>query len=1089
MITRTKAFVHIHLHTYYSLLDGMGSPEERVLRAKELGMKAIAITDHNHLGGCLEFQAACKKHGLKPLLGVELYWTWDSNIISLPKEERDKIAINKAKEAGVEITSKMKKAEINQLIAPYKYDTKDYHIILIAKNQTGWRNLVRLQSEASDKGLFNGRYHCDNKMLRKYSEGLICTTACIGSVFGEHFLKNKDEIAYEQFEEWIDIFGNENLFVEIQGLEWREQYRVNLKLIEMANKYNVKVIATNDVHYTFKEDHDDHDTLLCIGTGKYKEQTDRMKYDHEFWLRDYMEMIEAFKRNDDSARYLTIVQEALDNTNLLANMVDDNINLGSEVPLFTKTHIPAKFTDEKYLSYKCWNRLYKYLAKHPEFNRNEYEARLNWELFVINSKGYAPYMLTVDEFIDWANSNGCPTGPGRGSAAGSLVLFLLGITKIIDPIQNGLLFSRFLTMDRTALPDVDVDFCYYNRDKVIAHMEDTYGAESVAHIGTYTEMGVKNGLKDVGRVLHVSFETMNMISKKITELTDNAPTIAFKDLDKLQETHPERYQEFIKLEQENAEVFRLARRFEGSKRSVGLHASGLLVTNCPVHDIFPTRTDKETGVKVTLYTGPQVEECNGVKYDFLGLKTVSVIDKTLKSIDESLTWEVLYEAVELDDEGIFEMICKKETDAMFQIESDLFKGIISDMQPTHMNDIVVLTSLGRPGPLQAGMHTKYNNRKNGLEDIILPVHSIEDIVGDTFGTIVYQEQVMAIAKKIAGFDDNQADSYLRKALAKKKKTMMDLCKRWLIYGKINQEAPAGYDNDNVDSTMYDPTCKYGAEILGAINNGYAVKDLEAFWDDMEGYASYLFNKSHAACYSYITLLTAYLKRYYPVEFFAAVFSVQQDEEKRARYIKVAEDMGIKIQTPDINISTKDFTPIAEDKTILYGLGSIKGVGEAAVEQLIQLRPYISLNDIIERVPKKAVNKRVGIALIKSGALKAFNDNRNELINDFYDLRKDKDDRLEEDIYDDTVCIQYETETLGAPITYKPWWEEVQENSPVNIVGTVTYVREKIDKNGNMMAFIKLTSNGCDVEGVVFARTYCSHSEKFDLTLGPVQLQI
>lgn len=249
------------------------------------------------------------------------------------------------------------------------------------------------------------------------------------------------------------------------------------------------------------------------------------------------------------------------------------------------------------------------------------------------------------------------------------------------------------------------------------------------------------------------------------------------------------------------------------------------------------------------------------------------------------------------------------------------------------------------------------------------------------------------------------------------------------------------------------------------------------------------NKSHAACYSYITLLTAYLKRYYPVEFFAAVFSVQQDEEKRAKYIKVAENMGIRIQTPDINVSTKDFTPVSEDNTILYGLGSIKGVGEAAVEELMKLRPYISLNDIIERVPKKAVNKRVGIALIKSGALKAFNDNRNELINDFYDLRKDKDDRLEENIYDDTVCIKYETETLGAPITYKPWWEEVQENSPVNIVGTVTYVREKIDKNGNMMAFIKLTSNGCDVEGVVFARTYCSHSEKFDLTLGPVQLQI
>ena len=760
-----KNFTHIHLHTYYSLLDGMGSPEERVLKAKELGMKAIAITDHNHLGGCLEFQAACKKNGIKPLLGVELYWTWNSDTISLSKEERDKIAIQKAKEAGVEIPAKAKKSEIKDLIAPFAYDTTGYHIILIAKNQTGWSNLVKLQSEASDRGLFNGRYHCDNDMLRKYSEGLICTTACIGSVIGDSFLNDKDEIAYEIIEEWIDIFGKDNLFIEIQGLEWEKQYKVNLKLIELANNYDVKLIATNDVHYTNKEDNEDHDTLLCIGTGKLKKEVNRMRYAHEFWMRDYDEMIEAFSRRDNSPEYLGTVVKALENTNLVADLVEDNIKLGSDVPLFTKVNIPNDFTDEKYLSYKCWKQLYKYLAKNPSFNRHEYESRLNWELHVINSKGYAPYMLTVNEFIDWANNNGCPTGPGRGSAAGSLVLFLLGITKVIDPIQNGLLFSRFLTMDRTALPDVDVDFCYYGRDSVIKHMEDTYGAECVAHIGTYTEMGVKSGLKDVGRVFDIDFTTMNSISKKITELTDDAPSIKFKDLDALQETDPIRYKEFKKIEDNNKELFRVARRLEGAKRNFGVHASGLLVTPCPVNDIFPTRTDKETGVKVTLYTGPQVEECNGVKYDFLGLKTVSVIDKTLKFIDESLTWQDLYKAVELNDEGIFEMICERKTEAIFQIESELFKGIIKDMQPTHMNDIVVLTSLGRPGPLQAGMHTKYNNRKNGLEDVVLPVHGIEDIVGETFGTIVYQEQVMAIAKKIAGFDDNQADSYLRKALA------------------------------------------------------------------------------------------------------------------------------------------------------------------------------------------------------------------------------------------------------------------------------------------------------------------------------------
>lgn len=378
------------------------------------------------------------------------------------------------------------------------------------------------------------------------------------------------------------------------------------------------------------------------------------------------------------------------------------------------------------------------------------------------------------------------------------------------------------------------------------------------------------------------------------------------------------------------------------------------------------------------------------------------------------------------------------------------------------------------------MHTKYNNRKNGIEEVILPVHSIEDIVGDTFGTIVYQEQVMAIAKKIAGFDDNQADSYLRKALAKKKKAMMDLCKRWLIYGKVNREIPEGYDNDNPNSVMFDPEGKYGAEIQGALMNDYSIKDLEDFWDDMEGYASYLFNKSHAACYSYITLLTAYLKKYYPVEFFAAVFSIQDSEEKRAKYIGIAESMGITITTPDINISGEEFTPIADKNTILYGLGSIKGVGESAIPEIIANRPYMSVEDMITKIPKKALNKRVGLALISSGACKAFDNNRYTLMNQFYTLRKDKVDLLDEELYDETICMELENSTLGAPITYKPWWSTVQENDTVNFVATVKKVHEKTDRNGNMMGFVTLESQGCNIEAVVFARTYCANVDKFEI---------
>lgn len=615
----SKNFVHIHNHTYFSLLDGMGSPEERVIKAKELGMKALAITDHNHLGGVLDFQAACKKHNIKPILGVELYWTWDMNTITLSKEDRDNMALELAKNNGVEIPAKITKKALKEYIEPYSYDTTGYHIILIAKNQKGWQNLVKIQSEASEKGLFNGRYHCDNELLKKYSEGIICTTACIGSVVSKHLREDKDEIAFNMLNEWINIFGKENVFVEIQGLKWEEQGKVNEKLIKLAKELDCMLIATNDIHYTNEEDSDDHDTLLCIGTGAYKDDEDRMKYDKEFWLRSYDEMIEAFNRytpktmNKDE--YMTIVEEALDNTNKLSDLVNENIELGSSIPLFTKTDLPKGMTNEKYLTMKCWRELYKYLAKYKnddKYNRREYEERLAWELYVINSKGYAPYMLTTEEFITWANNNGCPTGPGRGSAAGSLVLFLLGITKVIDPIQNGLLFSRFLTLDRTALPDVDVDFCYYGRQSVIKHLEDKYGEECVSHIGTYTEMGVKSGLKDVGRVLKIDFATMNSISKKITELTDDAPSIKFSDLDELEETDPVRYKIFKDMEDANKELFRLARRFEGTKRNFGVHASGILVTPEPVNNIFPTRFDPKTGVKVTLYTGPQVESCNGV---------------------------------------------------------------------------------------------------------------------------------------------------------------------------------------------------------------------------------------------------------------------------------------------------------------------------------------------------------------------------------------------------------------------------------------------------------------------------------------------
>jgi len=463
-------FVHLHLHTSYSFLDGFNDPYEAAKRAKELGMKAMAITDHNHLGGVIEFQDACKKEGIKPLLGCEMYWTWDTNILSLPLEERTKLAIEAAEKDGVVIPKpkgkkKVKKSDIQDLIAPYEYDTKQYHILFIAINQTGWKNLVKLQSVAAEKCTFNGRYLCDTEMLREYNEGIVMTTACISNTVPHLFIEGRDEEAYQILNDWHEIFGD-RFFIEIQPLNIEKQWIANTKLIKWARENKVRIVATNDVHYTRKEDHDDHDTLLCIGIGRFKDEEDRMRYSNDFWIKSYDEMIESFEEQAESMEandfagkqffnkedYLNVAIQALANTNIIADMCED-IALGSSKPLFPKLDVPLGFTPEKWLTLLCYTKLYQYKKEHPEIDVKIYEAKLVEELGIINSKGFAPYMLIVQEYIDWANNNGCPTGPGRGSAAGSLVLFLLGITKMVDPIKYNLLFFRFLTADRTSPPD------------------------------------------------------------------------------------------------------------------------------------------------------------------------------------------------------------------------------------------------------------------------------------------------------------------------------------------------------------------------------------------------------------------------------------------------------------------------------------------------------------------------------------------------------------------------------------------------------------------------------------------------------------
>ncbi|MCY8890530.1 DNA polymerase III subunit alpha [Bacillus spizizenii] len=1092
--TSARTFVHLHLHTSYSFLDGFNDPYDSAKRAKELGMTAMAVTDHNHLGGTLEFQKACKQEGIQSLLGVELYWTWDTNILSMSADDRTKWAIERAREDGVdvpEVKGKVKKKDIQELIAPYEYDTRQYHVLFIAANQTGWKNLVKLQSIAADRCTYNGRYLVDTEMLRNLNEGIIMTSACIGSPVNRMFVQGKDEEAYKILNEWHSIFGD-RFFAEIQPLDLDKQWIANVKLIKWARENNVRIVSTNDVHYTRKEDHDDHDTLLCIGIGRYKDETDRMTYSNDYWIKDYDEMLESFARqissmteNDfpgkeyfDPEEYMRIAIEGLENTNYVASLCEE-IRLGSDKPLFPKLEIPNGATPEQWLTTKCYQNLYKYKKSNPEIDLRIYEARLHEELSIINPKGFAPYMLIVEEYIVWANQNDCPTGPGRGSAAGSLVLFLLGITKMIDPIKYNLLFFRFLTADRTSPPDVDTDFDYDNRYKVIEHLEDLYGHANVSHIGTYTVMGVKSSLKDVGRVLRIDFSIMNEITKKMDEILDK-PSVKFKHFDKLKDSEDmsdrAKWQEFNKLENEHAEIFRLARRFEGTPRNVGIHASGILVTPMPVNEIVPTRKAKD-GTTVTLFTGVQLEDLNFIKFDILGLKTISVIKNCLRHINEELSFESLYEGMDPDDNQVYEMVRRKETDGLFQIESNLFKGMIEDIKPDSLNDIIVINALGRPGPLSAGMPQSYAKRKHGEEEAVEPLRNTWDIVENTLGTIAYQEQLMLISQRVAGFNGNQADSYLRKGTAKKDKKKMALCKQWFVYGKINAAAPAGYDEDNKDQVMYDPEGKHGAPITGGINNGYDKDVLLRFWNDIEGYADYLFNLSHSACYSYITAITAHLKKYYPVQFMTALLTAEDKEEKVEKYIQVSENMGISVRVPDINLSGVDFTPM--DNAILFGLGSVKGVGETSLPDIIANRPYVSIANAIERIPKKSFNKRVGLALIKSGAFDFYVENRYKGMNEFYDARKDKDDRYDTEEYNEIICGELEKSVLGAPITYKPWWDQIEPGEKVEQPMELLDVTEKTDRNGRLMAFLKLKARGSVIKGVMFSSYYAKNAGMLD----------
>ena len=1083
------SFTPLHLHTVYSYLDGYCKIPDLMKRCKELDIKVCAITDHNHLAGIPEFQTEAFKYGIKPILGMEGYFTPDTKMLSSPVAERNKAAEVYAVNNGIITQAEleaMSSTQLKDIHKKYGYKTTSYHIILLAKDQQGWNNLVKLQSEMARLCTFGGRYHCDLSLLRQYHEGIVCTTACVAGYSAVMIGARQFGPANLYLEKLQDIFG-EDFYLEIQPWNNTLQHEVNQYYLQWSKQHDINTVATNDTHWVLQEQYEEHDILTRIGLKKTLGE-DSMTYDPVFWLRSEEEMVTAFEEQlgdicsrepeyeKSAAEYTQYYLKALKTTQEVADKVDPDIRLGSEKHLFPVVKLPNNMTAEQVLIEKAEKGLERYLEsnKFTFTERIKYRKQLKYELKIINKKGFAPYFLTVEEWVSWCRNQKIAVGPGRGSAAGSLVLFSLGITKVIDPLKFKLMFSRFMTADRTAMPDIDIDVSWLRRGEVVQHLADYYGKDCVSHIGTITKLKVKSAVKDVARVLGMSFADSIQISKVIDSLSDD-PNLSFSMIDSWSEGDEQeqaKYRKFKKLEEENARIFELARKFEGIPRQAGIHASGILVTPVPVSDIFPVKYVDNTAV--TLWDGVTVDEFNSVKLDILGLKTLDIITKAIQFKDPEGTIEDLYSKLDLEDPDIYKMLGAGKTEAVFQLESGLMKGVIDAIKPTGFEDIVVVNSLARPGPISCKMHEDYAKGKLAKENIHYLIRGCEDILDSTFGVLCYQEELMSISKKIAGFNDNQADSITRKVVAKKKAKLWPMLIRCHTFGKKNCEGPEGWEeNDNLP--WYDPKGKYGDEIPGAVAKGYSKEEVEKFFKDIEAYSSYCFNRSHAACYSLLGIMTAYLKLKTPAEFWAAVLSITDDNEKKSKYINICERDGIPVRVPDINLSGADFTPV--DGKILYGLGGIHGIGAATLVALLKERdehgPYESLENAKERHLGRIFKKNIAQALVKAGAFGFEEENRYVLLNRILEIYKDKKSgRNNINAWSKENCMKLELETLGIPITYKPWWNTVAEGETVkNVPVTVLRRKEITDKNGRLMAFVKFNKEGSEFDALLFAPIY------------------
>jgi len=882
-----SSFVHLHVHTQYSILDGASSVKSLLRRAKDLGMEALAITDHGNMFGVKEFHDAASAASVKPIIGCEIY---------------------------VARTSLEDKTSVE--------DRSGDHLILLAKNKTGYHNLVKLVSQAWIRGFYY-KPRIDKQLLRAHSEGLIASSACIAGEAAQEILSGNMRTAEEAILSYKEIFGDD-YYLEVQRHETTDptsdttvfpmQQRVIAAYRELAAKNNIKIIASNDVHFIMQDEAEAHDRLICLNTGKDIDDPKRLRYTKQEYLKSGEEMQAIFAD----------MPEAVSNTLEIAAKVE-YYKLNSE-PIMPDFSMPPEFSDkDEYLRHLTM----KGAAERWETISPELQARIDFELSVIKNMGFPGYFLIVQDFLRAAREMGVWVGPGRGSAAGSVVAYALRITDI-DPIKYNLLFERFLNPDRISMPDIDIDFDEDGREKVLRYVVEKYGHDRVAHIITFGTMAAKMAIRDVARVQKLPLPEAIRLTKLVPDKPGTTLASAYEEV-------PELLKEKDSKEPLVAQTLKFAEVLEGSIRQTGVHACGIIITRDDLCEYIPICTAKDTNLYVTQYEGNHVESVGLLKMDFLGLKTLSIMKDAVENIRKSKGVTIDLQTLELEDKRTYELFSNGETTGVFQFESVGMKRYLRELKPNHFGDLIAMNALYRPGPMD--YIPQYIRRKHGKDKIIYEVPAMEKFLKETYGITVYQEQVMLLSQELGGFTKGQADS-LRKAMGKKKRDIMDRMKEQFIEG-----------------------CRV---------NGYDQNTINKIWTDWESFAEYAFNKSHSTCYALIAYQTGYLKANYPAEFMAAVLSRNiSDIKKITVMMEETRRMGIEVLGPDVNESLLQFT-VNRSGNIRFGLGAIKGVGENAVLHLIEERekngPFKDIWDLAERANLNTVNKKMLEAMVVSGAL-------------------------------------------------------------------------------------------------------------------------